>query len=133
MCHLGALCFSTRHDLEARIEIDHGRGKLFQDACVALHLRRAVGYLSLKRFCTHHRLLQLRAVYGEGQVGFLRLETFDVRERGVSQLNDKLFAVVRRDEVDREPHAFSLAAIHADAQEVEEQFGRHRADHVGAA
>ena len=67
MCHLRALGFSTRHDLKARVEIDHGRGKLFQDACVALHLRGAVGNLSLERFRTHHRVLQVGAVYREGQ------------------------------------------------------------------
>ena len=36
-------------------------------------------------------------------------------------------------EVDREPHALGLAAVHADAEEVEEQLGGHRPDHVGAA
>ena len=46
---------------------------------------------------------------------------------------EELLAVVRRDEVDREPHALGLAAVHADAEEVEEQLGGHRPDHVGAA
>ena len=133
MCHLRAPGFSTRHDFKARVEVDHGRGKLVQDACVALHLRSAVGNLSLERFCTHHRLLQIGAIDREGQVGLFGLITLDVGERGVLQLDDELLAVVRRDEVDCEPHAFSLAAVHADAQEVEEQFGGHRADHVGAA
>jgi hypothetical protein len=121
--HLHAPGFSTRHDLKARIEVDQSRGKLVQDACIAVHLRSAVGNLSLQRFCSHHRLLQVGPVYREGQVGFFGLITLDVGERGVLQLDDELLAVVRRDEVDCEPHTFSLAAIHTDAQEVEEKFG----------
>src|SRR4249919_3173436 len=42
VCHLRAPGFGTRHDLKTRVEVDHGRGKLFQDARVALHLRGAI-------------------------------------------------------------------------------------------
>lgn len=38
-----------RHDLEARVEIDHGRSELGENRRVALDLRRAVGDLCLER------------------------------------------------------------------------------------
>ena len=86
-----------------------------------------------ERLLAHHRLLQVRAVDGQGQVGLLGQEALQVRERGVLELDHELLAVVRRDQVDGEPQPLGLAAVHADAQEVEEQLGRHRADDVGAA
>ena len=63
--------------------------------------------------------------------GLLGLETLDVGERRVLKLDDELLAVVRRDEVHREAQALGLAAVHANGEEVEEEFGRHRPDHVG--
>ncbi len=78
----------------------------------------------------HHRLLQIRAVDRQAQVGLLGQEPGQVGERRVVQLDHELLAVVRRDQVHGELHPLGLAAVHADAQEVEEQLGRHRADDV---
>jgi hypothetical protein len=38
--------------------------------CVALYLGRPVRNLRFERLCAYHRLLQVGAVYREGQVGF---------------------------------------------------------------
>src|SRR5271157_195575 len=120
-----------RHDLKARVEIDHRRCELLQDICIAFKLRRPVRNLGFERFRPHHGLLQVGAVDRERQIGLLSLEALDVGERRVLKLDDELLAVVRRDEVHRETQVFSLAAIHANGEEVEKEFGGHRPDHVG--
>ena len=128
----GAPAAGTGHDLEAGIEVDHGRRELRQHADIALDLRRAVGDLRLQGLRAHHRQLEVGAVDGQGQVGVRRLKALDVGQRRVLHLDDEGLAVVRRDEVDGEAQALGLAAVHADAEEVQEQLGRHRPDHVGA-
>jgi hypothetical protein len=96
----------------------------FRIACIAFHLRGSVRNLGFQRFFSGHRKFQVGTIDREGQVGLARKESLDVRERGILQFDDELLAVVRRDQVDCEPHPFRLAAVHADAQEVEEQFAR---------
>ena len=120
-------------DLEARVEVDHRRGELGEHGRVAVDLR-AAGDLGLERLLARHDLLEVGAVDRERQVGLGRRGSPAMFvERRVLQFDDELLAVVRRDQVDREPHPLRLAAVHADAEEVEEELGGHRADHVGAA
>ena len=74
-------------DLERGVEVDHGGGELGQDGDVALDLRRAVLDLGFERLGAHHRLLEVRAVDGERQVGLRGQEAREVRERGVLELD----------------------------------------------
>ena len=52
MYHLGFPGFGAGHDLKARVEIDHHRSKLFQDACVTFHLRGSVRNLRFEKSST---------------------------------------------------------------------------------
>jgi hypothetical protein len=61
-----------------------------------LHFGGSIFDLSFESFRAHHGLLQIGAIDGEGQVGLVGLEALDVGEPGILQLDDKLFAVVRR-------------------------------------
>lgn len=45
----------ARHDLEARVERDHGRRELLKDADIALDLGRAVRDLGLQRLIAQFR------------------------------------------------------------------------------
>ena len=90
------LCGGSRHHLETRIEIDHGRRQLRQDADVACDLRGAIGNLRRKGLCSHHGLFEIRAVDGQRQVGLFGLEAGDVGQRGVVQLDDEFLAIVGR-------------------------------------
>ena len=44
------LAFRTWHDLEAGVELDHGRSELLQDTRVALHFCGTVRNLGFERF-----------------------------------------------------------------------------------
>ena len=102
------------------------------DLGVALGLGRAVFDLGAQALHPHHDGFQITAVDGDREVRIIGQEALDVGQGGVSQFDDEFLAVVRRDQVDGEVHALSLARVHADADEVQEQLGAHGADHVGA-
>ena len=67
------------------------------------------------------------------RLGLLGLEALNVCQRGVFQLDQEFLAIVGCHQVHREAHPLGLLAVHTDAQEVEEQFRGHGADHVWAA
>ena len=58
-----------------------------QDARIAFDLGGAVRDLGFQRLRAHHRLLEVGAIDGEGQIGLVGLEALDVGERGVLQLD----------------------------------------------
>ena len=122
----------ARQNLEADVEVDQRRSDLRKNINVTLRSRGAVLYRRRKALDAHHNVLEVRTVDRDRQIRILVQEAFNIRKRRVRQLYRELLAVVRRDQVHRvRPDAFSLLAVHADADEVEEQLGRHRADHVG--
>ena len=92
----------TRQDFEARIKDHQGGSRLAEDAGITFHFRCTVCDLRLHGLYTHHGLLEIRAVDKEGQIGIVREIAFDIGQRCVGQLNEELFAIVRRNQVNGE-------------------------------
>jgi hypothetical protein len=63
------------HNLKTRVEVDHGRGELLQDACVTFHLGGAIRDLRLQRLGAHHRLFEISAIDRERQVRLVGQES----------------------------------------------------------
>src|SRR5215469_474944 len=102
MRHLKSSALSTRRDFKARVEVDHERGKLFQNFDVAHCLCGSVRNLRLQRFRSHHRAFQIGPVDRQDQVGLAGKESLDVRKRRVVHLDQEFLVIVRRDQVDGE-------------------------------
>ena len=134
MRDLGGPRLRAGHDLEARVEVDHGRGELLQGSLRRLPPSRFRPRSGLRASSSPIIvLLEVRPIDRERQVGVIGLEARDIGERGVlnSTMNFSPLSGVTRLIVKRMPSAF--AAVHANSEEVEEELGRHRPDHVGAA
>ena len=89
----------------------------------------AVLDLGLERLGSDHRLLKVRSVDREREVGHRGKKTRQVRKGGILELDNELLTVVGRDQVHCERHPLRFAAAHPNAEEVENELRAHRPDH----
>jgi hypothetical protein len=84
----------TGHDLEPRVEHDHGGGKLSKHPYVTLNLRGTV-FDHFHKWCrTAHHRFQVSAVDGDGKIRVIRQEALDIGQRGVTEFDKEFFTNV---------------------------------------
>lgn len=93
-CRGKIFCNGAGEKLESHVELDQHSLQLFVGVTVTGQLGLSGLDLVVKADCTHHRLFKIRTIDRDGQVRIFRLESLDVGERAIAQLDNKLLVVI---------------------------------------